>query len=224
MISKKFATALIFFSFVGSFAMAAEPSYCDPANFKNLEVKYTSKSKPSNLHVYKIGGLTLAGMAVGNSKLQDVIDLAQTYSSAGAADKYCTWYLNDGNSQASKAFAWHYVPRPTGSDLKGMGNIYMNALGEDFDQANVSFVSCAVNQGYVGMGCDGMKHRGPSVFAMLLAYSGCSPEHAATIATQIWGNNGVTTEMRAELGRRAIAGARPQFAEMLRKVMEAPIR
>lgn len=207
----------------GSSAMA-EPAYCDPAQFKKFEVKYNGR-RPSNLHVYKLGRLTLAGMAVGNSNTTDVIDLAQASSKTNVSDKFCTWYFNDGNPTAARAFNWHFVPRPTGSDYNKTGDTYMKALGTQFDQASTSFASCAVNSGYLAMGCDGMKHRGPSVFAMFLAYAGCTADHAATIATNIWGNNGITTEMRKALAQRAadVAAANPSIARQLQAVM-SPIK
>ena len=44
----------------GSSAMA-EPAYCDPAQFGKYEVKYNGR-RPSSLHVYKLGRLTVAGI------------------------------------------------------------------------------------------------------------------------------------------------------------------
>jgi hypothetical protein len=219
------ALLLVLFYFLGNpFANAAnatQPAFCEPSNFKKFEVQYNAKQKPQNLHVYKIGGLTLAGLAVGHSQVSDVVALAQTFSSAGASENYCTWYLNDGNKDAQKAFVWNYVPRPTGSNYQDMGSIYLKALGDDFDQNNISFLSCALSHGYIAMGCDGMRHRGPSVFAMLLAYAGCSPEHAAQIATEIWGSNGIKLQMRTELARLAadIGAANPELVQRLQLLM-----
>jgi hypothetical protein len=217
----RFLVITLTYLLANPFANAAEPAFCNPATFKNYEIKHTGSSSPSRLKVYKIGALTVAGMAIGNSKVQDVISVAETYADVKPSENYCTWYLNDGNEEAQKTFVWNYVPRPTGTNYQDMGNIYMKALGDEFDQNSVSFVSCAVNAGYIGMGCDGMRHRGPSVFAMLLAYAGCSPENAAAVATQIWGNNGIKTQMRAELGKRAAAvrAANPNLAKQLQSLM-----
>ena len=97
----------------------------------------------------------------------------------------------------------------------------MKILGNEFDLAPINFVSCAAEAGYIAIGCDGMKHRGPTVMAMLLAYSGCTPDHAATIATQIWGNNGITTQMRSAISKRAaeLATSHPSALAKLKAIM-----
>jgi hypothetical protein len=48
-----------------------------------------------------------------------------------------------------------------------------------------------------------MAHRGPTVFGMLLAYSGCSAEHSLEITNQIWGLNGVKRKVRLAIIRKA---------------------
>ena len=87
----------------------------------------------------------------------------------------------------------------------------------------MSFVSCAIDHGYIAMGCDGMKHRGPSVFAMLLAYSGCSAKNAATIANKLWGLNFVKEATREAIAEKAfeMGQRQPQMRAALRNVLLA---
>jgi hypothetical protein len=66
------------------------------------------------------------------------------------------------------------------------------------------------------MGCDGQKHRGPGVFAALLAYSGCMPDHAAAIAYQVWGLNGVPWQTRQAIAEAAAARAQAEPAQSAR--------
>lgn len=187
---------------VANLAHAGEPVYCDPAQFSKFEVQYSGRG-PKNLRVFKIGKLTLAGMAIGYSDAADVAKTATTYGNATSANNYCTWYLNNGNSEAEKNFTWIDLPKPSGSNYQSMGDQYISLIGGQFDEAEVSFVSCALNTGYVGIGCNAQHHRGPSVFAMILGYAGCSPQHAAAIANKIWGTNGIKPQMREALAQRA---------------------
>ena len=58
---------------------------------------------------------------------------------------------------------------------------------------------------YFAEGCDSQKHRGPSYFAMLLAFGGCSAREATDVANAIWKLNGVPGDFRLEIanGRNA---------------------
>ncbi len=71
------------------------------------------------------------------------------------------------------------------------------------------------------MGCDEMKHRGPTAFAMFLSFEGCSPEHSVEIANRLWGENGVSAATRQtvarkgfELGRQR-AGIRARLQDLM---------
>lgn len=208
---------------VSAQSQGAEPKYCDPREFGKMEVRYTGSS-PERLHVYKIGKVTVAGMAIGDSRAEDVAKLATSYSKAGAGDKYCTWYLNDKNKQAERSFVWRDLPFP-GSFFGGTDGIadeYMQILRDQFDESNPSFVSCAQKYSYIGLGCNGMQHRGPSVFAMMLAYSGCSAENAVTIANSIWGSNGVSSDLRIEMARMAaqLGAEHPAASRTLRELFQ----
>ena len=55
---------------------------------------------------------------------------------------------------------------------------------------------CMQHFHYVGMGCDSMKHRGPTVFGILLVKSGCTPEQAFNIVHDVWGDNDVAEQRK----------------------------
>jgi hypothetical protein len=84
-------------------------------------------------------------------------------------------------------------------------------------------VECAVDQGYLAVGCDGMKHRGPSVFAMFLAYSGCEAKNAAKIANKIWGLDTVPENTRLGIAKAGyeLGNANPAARKALQTVMSA---
>jgi hypothetical protein len=205
---------------LGSLAQAAEPSYCHIDNLEGRSVEYQRRAgAPNRFYAFQLGSVKVAGMAVGESDSDDVAAVAMALGRGlGSRQNYCTWYVNDGNPEARRRFNWHYLPKPSGSNYDATGDRWMDIVGDEFDHAALNFVDCAVDYGYLAMGCDGMKHRGPTLFAMMLAYSGCTPEHAAEVANRLWGNNGIKTEMRVALARRAraLAEAHPDQAARLR--------
>lgn len=207
----------------GEPSRAAEPAYCNPATFKNYEVKYTGPN-PVRFHSYKIGKLILAGMGVGQSKAQDVANVALSADPTTKSEHYCTWYFNDGNTEAQKAFRWIDLPKPSGSNTTAMTKSWLGLLAKEFSETPTSFVSCAVKHGYIGQGCNGMKHRGPSVHAMILAYAGCSPQNATKIANQVWGENGIGVPMREALAKAAsdLAAQNLEASNALKAVMTNP--
>lgn len=186
------AFSILTFAHISS---AAEPAYCNPSTFFAKEVKHNNKYLERG-HLYQLGQTKLLGVAVGNSRTAEIIKFATANSSADASDKYCTWYLNEGNSDAERVFTHRYVSNPSGLTTTTGPKKYNEVLHNEFANAIPSFLSCAQNHKYIAMGCNGQKHRGPTVVGMLLAYSGCSPQNAATIVNTIWGLNGVKADVR----------------------------
>ncbi|AZZ36367.1 hypothetical protein CIK05_06030 [Bdellovibrio sp. qaytius] len=172
-----------------------EPDYCNPKVFYSKEIK-TNNSKLERAHMYQLGQTKVMGVGVGDSKAQDLVNMASQQSTATASDKYCTWYFNEGNSQAESLFTHKYVPNPSGLSPATAAKKYNEALKDEFANSVPSFLSCAQNHKYIAMGCNGQKHRGPGVFGMMLAFSGCSPQNAATIVNTVWGLNGVDAATR----------------------------
>ncbi len=211
--------AVFFFSVIALSAHATEPAYCELQNFKNAEFK-TNKNL-GRLHAYKLGSLNLVGLAVGNSKASDVAKLAAEFGKATHGDQYCTWYFNKGNKEAERAFTHIYLPNPGSVSEKKAYSTYLSLVGNEFGKNSLSFLSCAEKLGYVAMGCDGMKHRGPTVFGMLLAYSGCSPEKSAAIVNSVWGLNGVPSKNRVAAIRAAydLGAQEPQYRDELQAIM-----
>lgn len=183
---------------------STEPRFCDPAKFHEYE-RGNNIPNIKRIHVYQLGQLTLVGMAVGGSDYRYEQSLAQQYGVApGGPEKSCTWYANNGNDEARAAFNGAYLPRPW---LRGpsVAKEYAAIMSPWFDEDATSMWSCAMNQHYVAMGCDSQMHRGPSVFAAFLAYSGCTPHHAMEIANKVWGENFVPPETREAIA--AVGGA-----------------
>lgn len=190
------------FSQVG-FASAKEPYFCSLENFKKLE---RGNNIPSldRAHVYQVGKLTLAGLGVGESPVQSVKALASQYGRFSPSEKHCTFYYNDGNPEAAAAFTWRYVKTPIFfNSASALAEEYEREIGPLFDQEATSFLSCAEKHNFIAMGCDGMRHRGPTVFGMLLSFAGCSPENSNKIIKHIWGSNHVPSGTREKIMSRA---------------------
>jgi hypothetical protein len=172
-----------------------------------------------NQHAFHLGDVTLVGLAVGESKPDSVASLATSLATSLTPDQdSCTFYYNDGNDEASARFNHYNLPKPIGDDFVGMTAQYTQIISKIFDTATPSFLSCANTAHYIAMGCDGMKHRGPTVFAATLAYSGCSPQHATDIVDSIWGTNGIKPEMRVAITTWAasVGAAHPTESAQLR--------
>jgi hypothetical protein len=216
-----FLVSLIFQS---SFASASEPAYCDAKAFLKME-RGNNVPHLVRARVFQVGSLTLAGLAVGQSDARYTRTLAEQYSKYSTNEKSCTWYLNKGNAQAEEMFSHYYVSNPMFKSAK-VANEYYATLHEIFSAAPTNMVDCAVDHKFVAMGCDGMKHRGPSVFAMFLAYSGCTPAHATQIANKIWGSNFVSTSTRTAIAQKGfeIGNADPKGRAALQKVMTTPLK
>ncbi len=202
-----------------STAQAAEPAWCDAATFSQYErgnnIPYLERE-----HVYQFGDLTLVGLAVGRSDYRYVQSLSQQYANTDAYEKSCTWYFHEKNDDAVKSFNHKYVSNPM---LKGASAAkeFEEKISPLFLESTVNFMSCAERHGYVAMGCHGMKHRGPSVFAMFLSFSGCTPEHATKIANKVWGNNFVFTKTRTAIARKGweLGNANPEARKRLQAIM-----
>lgn len=179
-----------------------EPSYCAPAKFMSLEIQSPiSASDQKNLlrlRAFKLGPTVLAGMAVGDSKTPTTQKFAKSMSSYNVdQDKYCTWYFAHSNKSALASFISHEIPDPFSIKVENSARIFMGAMQSSFfGDGHLNFLNCAQDHHYIGMGCTEQRHRGPTVFGMLLAFSGCTPEHAAEIVNTAWGLNGLKAEVR----------------------------
>lgn len=198
----------------------SEPPFCDYAGLQKHQVSVDSSGLDREM-AYQIGALRLVGVAVGDSDNEALKTLARKTSPAlGSAQKYCTWYFNDGDDDAKRQFTWRNVERPD-SDPRKAAREYSEVLSSIFDQDSVSFLSCAQREGYVAMGCDGQKHRGPSVFAMFLSYAGCTPEHSVLIVNALWGENGIKPESRRAVAQVAydLGKSHPEQRRKLQELM-----
>lgn len=184
-----------------------EPAYCQVKTFLKMEAPQTKKEMSTNiarLHTFQVGKIKLAGMGVGNSDVKAVKQLAQDLApQVPAQSGFCTWYFNDGNKEAQKTFNWQYLNNPSTLETPEAVEEYSRLVGPMFSKSANSFAQCLEDTRYLGLGCNGMKHRGPTVFAMVLAYSGCTPKSATEIANKIWGLNGVPAETRLAITQAA---------------------
>lgn len=177
-------------------SFAAEPSYCDPKTFYSKEVKLNLTKPLERAHLFKFGDVSLMGVAVGNSKIQRLLDFATQNTTAADSENYCTWYLNKGDSAAEENFNHFYLQNPKSLKVTTGPALYREILKDQFAKDRPNFLTCLQDHKYLAMGCNGQRHRGPTVFGMLLAFSGCSPTNAATIVNTVWGLNGVKPEVR----------------------------
>lgn len=198
---KNIAGILTFIFIMSSAAFATaseEPAYCNPQTFFSNEVKIdeTINKKLKRARMFKLGDVQLVGLAVGNSKNQQVIDLATTQSTVEQNENFCTWFLNKGDSAAEASFNHYYMKDPKSLNTETGPVLYREILKNQFANGSPSFLSCLQNHKYLALGCKGQRHRGPTVVGMLLSYSGCSPQNAYTIVNTLWGLNGVKEATR----------------------------
>lgn len=184
-----------------SYSLQAEPQYCNLQYLKN-----NSFQAPVNLKKHKgflINGVMLSGLAVGESRYENTRKMAESAGLKSENKKFCTWYLNDGNHEAELHFNWMDLPNPRDLDLVKLQSEYR----KNAKPLLKSMAQCVISNKYLALGCNGMKHRGPSVFGMFLAFSGCSTETSLYIVNELWGSNGVP-----DLNRSAVIELGHEFA------------
>lgn len=165
-------------------------------------------------------------LAVGTSSDRRVIQLCEDYAlksryygPENKDGKYCTWYFNSGdvdgdNLNARELFHW----------LPVKDNPIWHWSVEEFlpiRDALPEMVAAAEKWGYLAFGCDGNKHRGPSVFAMLLCLAGCSPKEATKVANKLYGANFVLPFVRARIAKLGwdLGNSQPELRSRLRILM-----
>jgi len=180
-----------------------EPYYCEPRVFYGHEIIPYFNPKIKRLRIYKLGQVHLAGMAVGHSKTKNIKKFSSLIFNVEEMDNFCTWYFNKGNQKAKNSFVHRYVKNPKSLKPQTAAKKYMERLENIFFNDPVNFLQCAETYGYIGSGCNGQKHRGPTVFGMLLSFTGCTPENASEIVNTIWGLNGIKKNIRLSIIKAA---------------------
>lgn len=195
-----------------------EPSYCDPARFDEIEIPLGDEGKEKGqgsgldrVHAFRLGKVTLVGLGVGDSPVKEVIELSKRLAPGNKDPHYCTWYLNHAKSEkdlnkklASTTFVHRNIAKnPVFLTEDQAVKAFMEVLSSSFDQDPVNFISCASEQNYLALGCNEMMHRGPTVFGMILSFSGCSPAHSLEIVDQTWGLNHVKRKVRLAIIEKA---------------------
>ena len=202
----------------------SEPAFCSPDVFLAHEITEEGADGVKRLHSYRLGAVVLAGMAVGYSEAPAVARLAAAHG-ATSEDRFCTWYVNEGNTEAEQLFRHVYLPNPAFLSPDKAADIYGNRLGPSFAEERGSVWWCIEERGFVAVGCNGQHHRGPTAFGMVLASLGCSPEHAAEIVNHIWGLSYVPAASRLAAIRRAydLGALQPALRSRLQqRLLESP--
>lgn len=208
----KLLTAFILF-LLPSLSLATEPNHCTIAYLHQHELSSPSKAL-ERLHLYNFSNHHLAGLAVGDSDTSATKSLALSLDTLDK--KYCTFYFNDGNQLAAELF--HYQPIKT--------NPIFSSSPKEFEQKVLpllpQMIGC-LDEGYLALGCDGMKHRGPSVFSMLLSVSGCSPERSADLVEYLWSKNFVSHETRVGIARVGFeyGNTHPAIRQTLQRIFKS---
>jgi hypothetical protein len=193
----------------------AEPAYCNVDEFSKLEISLHQKVPEliqqlehglTNAHAFHLGKVTLLGVGVGKSNATVLKQISSSFKSSTRPEgEFCTWYFNQPEKTASdqqkhalkSEFHWNRIkknPRFKKYNAEELaeefGETFKNVVSQE------AFWSCLEKENYMALGCNGMAHRGPSVFGMLLALSGCSSEHSLIIVNRVWGRNGVPDSKR----------------------------
>ena len=190
----------------------ASPSFCSLNNLLSKQVSYSSKGIDRS-HIFKLGKITLAGLAVGTSDAAEVSSMANSFGGKNS----CVWYLNKGNRNAQKRFSNYPLPYPSEkANLSGF---------EDFMEEMISsgnFESCVKENHFLALGCNEMKHRGPTAMGMVLTFAGCSAQEASNIVNTLWGLNGVAESVRLEVINQGVEYRQryPQIAKQFQGLLE----
>jgi hypothetical protein len=176
-------------------AAVSEPSYC---NWGYHEVSYSKQDRVDRAKVFRIGEKYVVGYAVGDTDVNVSKEMARELSElasrneVGPQNRYCTWYNNSGERAQEASFIHRAFS-------KSDANEAFRQMRGTFTEDSISMASCLEENGYIGIGCNGMRHRGPTAFGMFLAFSGCSPANSYSIVNRLWGEHGV-----GKMRRRAI--------------------
>ena len=215
-----------------------EPEYCRLEKFLSYEIQ-EGDDRLIRGHSFQLGQIKLVGMSVGKSSKESMKKLAEDASSKFLTEfpeavlqttpqtiqeaKYCTWYLHYYNQNAAQVFNWRPVHDPRPLTPKEVGQIYLDEFKSQFSIEPISFLSCLEQHHYAALGCHGMLHRGPSVFAMLLSYSGCQPESSLRIVNELWGLNGVSYDTRLAIAKAGyeLGFREPEASRRMRNLFHA---
>ena len=211
-----------------------EPAFCELSEFlKTEDPLFRDNPKLIRARGFRLGDVTLVGLSVGRSEVKEVIELAHSHDRLKdiAGKNYCTWYLHYptpslsyflNSLYAMQKFNFAPILRNP-KDLSAAQAVaeVMSSLEGVFSGENPSFLGCLTENKFLAVGCQGMAHRGPTVFGAVLAFMGCSPQHSAEIVNALWGLNGVAFEVRKavleaayELGNSLISKQKIGSSEM----------
>jgi hypothetical protein len=161
---------------------------------------------------------TLTSIGVGSSSDERVMEFC-TRHGLNHDGKYNTWYFNSGDVDFDSHKArelFHYFPVKHNPIYYWSTKPFLKIR----DQLPL-MVQTAEKYGYLAFGCDGNKHRGPSVFAMFLCLAGIEPKVATKAANEFLGSNFVMSWVRTRIARLGYeyGNQNPELRERLKTLM-----
>ena len=207
----------------------ATPAYCDKQTFLSREIPLPDRLTFRG-HAFRLGRATIIGLGLGFSQTDEVSELARAFSpAASSSNGFLTWYLSDEYVSSMERFNDFPLPSPRKGDFDPadrpeLVNTFDRTFASMLDpSSNHSILVGLESHSYFALGCDSQKHRGPTVFGMVLAASGCTAEQSAAIVNAIWQLNGVPKDLRLEIIARAakIGEEHPEWRERLRQALES---
>ena len=211
-----------------SFAQAT-PAYCDKRTFLSSEIPLPDRLTYRG-RAFRLGRATIVGLALGFSQTDEVSELARAFSpAASASNGFLTWYLSDEYVSSKERFNDFPLPSPREGDFDPadrpeLVNTFDRTFASMLDPSSSHSILVGLeSHSYFALGCDSQRHRGPTVFGMVLAASGCTAEQSAAIVNTIWQLNGVPEDLRLEIIARAakIGEEHPEWRERLREALES---
>lgn len=196
---------------------AESPRFCKKQDLLQSEVRVTD-NRIVRAHVFHLPEAVLVGAAIGRSDAHSMEKLAVDSARVTAQDKYCTFYLNTGNKVAGQDFYQKTLDAPGGKPNMVIAQRFEAQLNPLYGP----MAECLANNHYLAMGCNAMEHRGPSAFAAFLAFAGCEPNDAVDSAIALWGDNGISREMRMMIAQIAFnrGSQQPQVRAKLQQIFE----
>jgi hypothetical protein len=154
--------------------------------------------------LFKLEQFVLLCIAVGTSSDKRVINFCKKYSKQSDRGrmhdgKFNTWYFNDGDhdfDQINAKETFHHFPVKHNPIYAWSTKPFLPIVNE-----LEHMILTAERHGYLAFGCDGNKHRGPSVFAMFLCLAGIPPKEATKAANEFFGSNFVMFFVRKRIAK-----------------------
>lgn len=187
--------------------------------------RLTNEGHVFGTRLFCFPGFTLLGIGVGSSSDLRVQRFCRENSRVNLIEepfhdgKFNTWYFNSGDRDGDRLDAkalFHYFPVED-NPIYSWGRGPFRPIVAQFPL----MIETAEKYGYLAFGCDGNKHRGPTVFAAFLCLAGASPKEATRMANEIFGSNFVLPFVRRRIAKLGwvLGNEQPELRLRLRRLM-----